>query len=111
MRLAVEIGPSRPEARAPAMRSHQGSLGVAAEEGRVMMTKHREKVMIAGYNGGIVTDGRLTEKERAEGEDSPKRPSNEWRFNGGTVRPEDEHTIPFQVKVSSSSHLNGAGQN
>jgi hypothetical protein len=93
------------------MRSHQGSLGVAAEEGRVMVTKHREKVMIAGYNGGIVTDGRLTEKDRAEVEDSLKRLSNEWRFNGGIVRLEDEHTILVEVKVPLTPEQYGAVHN
>jgi hypothetical protein len=76
-----------------------------------MAAKHREKVMIAGYNGGIVTDGRLTEKDRTEVEESLKRLSKQRHFPGGIVRLEDEHTILVEVKGPLTTEQYGAVHN
>jgi hypothetical protein len=76
-----------------------------------MATDHREKVMMAGYNGGIVTDGRLTEIDRAEVEDSLKHLSKVWRLQNGPVRLEDDHTILVEVKGPLTAEQYGAVHN
>ena len=63
-----------------------------------MAAIHREKVVISRYEGSIVTDGRLIEKDRAEVEGSLKRLMKLWRLPIGTVQLEDEHTILVEVK-------------
>jgi hypothetical protein len=76
-----------------------------------MTAKHREKVMIAGYHGGIVSDGQLTEKNRVEVEDSLKRLGKEWHFAGGTVRLGDEHTILVEVTGTLTTEQYGVVHN
>ena len=63
-----------------------------------MVAMHREKVVISRYEGSIVTDGRLIEKDRAEVEDSLRHLMKLWRLPIGTVQLEDEHTILVEVK-------------
>jgi len=63
-----------------------------------MVAIHREKVVISRYDGRIVTDGRLIEKDRAKVEGSLKRLMKLWRLPIGTVQLEDEHTILVEVK-------------
>jgi hypothetical protein len=59
---------------------------------------HREKVVISRYDGRLVTEGRLIEKDRAKVEGSLKRLMKLWRLPIGTVHLEDEHTILVAVK-------------
>jgi hypothetical protein len=63
-----------------------------------MVAIHREKVVISRYEGRIVTDGRLIEKDRAKVEGSLKRLMKLWRLPIGTVELEDEHAILVEVK-------------
>jgi hypothetical protein len=63
-----------------------------------MAAIHREKVVISRYEGSIVTDGRLIEKDRAEVEGSLKRLMKLWRLPIGTVQLKDEHAILVEVK-------------
>jgi hypothetical protein len=63
-----------------------------------MVAIHREKVVISRYEGRIVTDGRLIEKDRAKVEGSLKRLMKLWRLPIGTVQLEDEHAILVEVK-------------
>ena len=63
-----------------------------------MVAIHREKVVISRYEGRIVTDGRLIEKDRAKVEGSLKRLMKLWRLPIGTVQLEDERTILVEVK-------------
>ena len=63
-----------------------------------MVAIHREKVVISRYDGRLVTDGRLIEKDRAKVEGSLKRLMKLWRLPIGTVQLEDEHTILVDVK-------------
>ena len=63
-----------------------------------MVATHREKIVIARYNGSIVTHSRLIEKDRAKVEDSLKRLMKLLRLPIGTVQLEDEHTILVEVK-------------
>ena len=63
-----------------------------------MVAIHREKVVISRYEGRIVTDGRLIEKDRAKVEGSLKRLMKLWRLPIGTVQLEDERAILVEVK-------------
>ena len=63
-----------------------------------MVAIHREKVVISRYEGSIVTDGRLIEKDRAEVEDSLRHLMKLWRLPIGTVQLKDEHAILVEVK-------------
>ena len=63
-----------------------------------MVAIHREKVVISRYEGRIVTDGRLIEKDRAKVEGSLKRLMKLWRLSIGTVQLEDERAILVEVK-------------